>query len=196
MKKTLFIALVLIPGISLAEMPTRIGGFTLNTDIEQYQALLKTETTLPIRFMEAIKEVEVHGSSGFKSGYVAYGSCAAPGKIVRIKLKYRDSSKRFYEKLLKSYREKYGKPRWLGDPFHVVSTWKWSFGEGDERVDLYLQHNLSDKEEKFGNSVKLTMVNMVENEMHCFVEKNPDFRKPMKPVDQEATVSWEELLPQ
>ena len=196
MKKYLFSLLLLLPGLSQADMPTQVGGFVLNSDIDQYASQLKTETTLPIRFMEAIKEVEVKGSSGFKSGYVAYGSCAAPGKIVRVKLKYRDSGKGFYEKLLKSYKQKFGKPRWLGDPFHVVSTWKWSFREGAQKIDLYLQHNLSNKEEKFGNSVKLTMLNMVEDELNCFVEQNPDFRKSNQTFDKSAKASWEELLPQ
>ena len=196
MKKILLFAFFLVPGISLAEMPTRIGGFALNTDVEQYQDQLKPETTLPIRFMEAIKEVEIRHSPGFKSGYIAYGTCAAPGKIVRIKLKYQDRSKDFYEKLLESYRQKFGRPQWLGDPFHVVSTWKWSFGEGEQEVDLYLQHNLSDKDEKYGNSVKLTMVNMVEREMACFVKQNPDFRSDDSSVVKGAKVEWEDLLPQ
>lgn len=195
MKKILLITLLLVPGIAVAEMPTQVGGFVLNTDVERYQDRLKPETTLPIRFMEAIKEVETRHSPGFKSGYIAYGSCAAPGKIVRIKLKYEDGSKGFYEKLLDSYRDKFGKPQWLGDPFHVVSTWKWSFGEGEQKVDLYLQHNLSDKDEKFGNSVKLTMVNMVEQEMACFVKQNPDFRGDNPAVGKGARVKWEDLLP-
>ena len=198
MKKILLVLLLMLPGICGAqyELPTRIGGFVLNTDIEQYKDVLRGETTLPIRFMEALEEVEVRPRPGFKSGYIAYGTCAAPGKIVRIKLKYKDSSKKYYKKLLKAYRARFGKGKWLGDPFHVVSTWQWSFKEGDQQVNLYLQHNLSDTEEKFGNSVKLTMLNLVGEEIQCFTEKNPDYRATAgtEEVDHDAA-DWEDLIP-
>lgn len=176
-------------------MPSEIGGFELNTDIEQYRSFLKAETTLPIRFMEGISEVEIQKRPGFKSGYIAYGTCAAPGKVVRIKLKYKNPSKSFYEELLEAYQGKFGKAKWLGDPFHVISTWKWSFEEGGNRVDIYLQHNLSNAEEKLGNSVKMTMLNLVRDEINCFEVQNPDFRESIDPEDANKTISLEDLLP-
>jgi hypothetical protein len=195
MKKVLFITLLFVHQISIAQTPTQIGGFALNTDIEQYKSYLKPETTLPIRFMEALQEVETQQRPGFKSGYIAYGTCAAPGKIVRIKLKYKESSKKFYEKLLDGYREQFGKPKWLGDPFHVISTWKWSFKEGDNQVEMYLQHNLSNKEEKLGNSIKMTMVNLVEGEVDCFASKNPGFRQSNQEQIDNDSVEFKDLIP-
>ncbi len=195
MKKILFFSLLLVQSISYAQTPTGVGGFVLNTDVKQYKSELKAKTTLPIRFMEGISEVEIQPRPGFKSGYIAYGNCAAPGKVVRIKLKYKDSSKSYYEELLEAYRDKFGKPKWLGDPFHVVSTWKWSFKDGNNQVEIFLQHNLSDEDEKLGNSVKVTMLNMLIDELECFRGKNPDFRKsnPVKGAADKVTL--EDLIP-
>lgn len=189
----LFLCLV---DAAIAAPPLKLGGFTLDTDIEMYKGQVKTETTLPIRFMESLKELEIYPVPGFKSGYLAYGTCAAPGKIVRIKLKYRDSSKSMYEKLLEAYKERFGNAKWLGDPFHVISLWKWSFVEGDTQVDLYLQHNLSDADEKFGNSVKMTLVNRAREEIECFTAAHPDFRKKLdQQKGNDDEVEWEDLLP-
>ena len=195
MKNLLLISLLFVYSVSFAQTPAGIGGFTLNTDVKQFESILKAETTLPIRFMEGISEVEIQRRPGFKSGYIAYGNCAAPGKIVRIKLKYIDSSKDFYEDLLEAYKDKFGKPKWLGDPFHVISTWKWTFKDGADEIDIYLQHNLSNAEEKLGNSVKMTMLNLVRDEVKCFTEQNPDFRKSNLKKSSNNKVSLEELIP-
>lgn len=195
MRKIWFFTLLFVHSLSIAQTPGGIGGFELNTDVEQYRNFLKAETTLPIRFMEGINEVEIQQRPGFKSGYIAYGNCAAPGKVVRIKLKYKDSSKGFYEKLLEGYRDKFGKPQWLGDPFHVISTWRWSFKDGSNKVDIYLQHNLSNKEEKLGNSMKMTMLNLVKDELDCFAAKNPDFRKSKQDKSSNNSVLIEDLIP-
>ena len=182
-------------GVTAAQMPTQIGGFTLDTDMEQYQQLLKAETALPIRFMEGLKEVEIQRMPGFKSGYLAYGTCAKPGKVVRIKLKYDDSSKDFFEKLLQDHKKRFGKPKWLGDPFQAVLTWKWSLEDEQNQVDLYLQHNLSNKEEKFGNSLKLTMLNLMEDELSCFAAKNPNYRQSSSQNTDSEPVEWDNLIP-
>ena len=113
MKYSILFGLLLVSNISNAQTPTSIGGFELNTDVKQYKSFLKAETTLPIRFMEGISEVEIRRRPGFKSGYIAYGNCAEPGKIVRIKLKYKESSKDFFKELLEAYQDKFGKPKWL-----------------------------------------------------------------------------------
>jgi hypothetical protein len=196
MKYLLLFSLLLMSNASSAQTPTSVGGFVLNTDVKQYKSSLKAETTMPIRFMEGINEVEIQRRPGFKSGYIAYGNCAEPGKVVRVKLKYKESSKDFFKELLEAYEDKFGKPKWLGDPFHVVSTWKWSFEEGDNKVSIYLQHNLSNAEEKLGNSVKMTMTNLLEDEVECFAAENPDFRKASSQEGQSGSVGLEDLVPQ
>lgn len=194
-KPLLFLLLLLAQSTSFASTPTQVGGFVLNTDIADYELLIKSETTQPIRFNEALNEAETHRIPGFKSGYIAYGTCATPGKVVRIKLKYENSSKDFYEKLLETFEERFGKPKWLGDSFHVVSIWKWSFEENGTQVDLYLQHNLGKKDQKLGNSVKMTMQNLVKDELDCFEKKYPDFRQSNGAQIDENSLEWEDLLP-
>ena len=57
MKKILLILLLAFSFESVAqtEMPTQLGGFVLGSDVEQFQEGLRKKTTLPIRFMEALK---------------------------------------------------------------------------------------------------------------------------------------------
>jgi len=196
MKNLAILFVLFYSGLCSAQMPTQIAGIKLNVDINEYGDYIKPQTTLPIRFMEYLDEVELKSFEGFKSGYLAYGNCAHPGKLVRIKLKYKDSSKKFFEKLFKEYKSQLGKPdEWLGDSFHIVTAWKWSFSEGDNQVDLFLQHNLSDTDQKIGTAMKLTMNNLIEAEHKCFSEKYPDFRKVDNNIEQSEPDGWEGLVP-
>lgn len=196
MKKLYLILTLSFPGICIAQTPTQIGGISLGADIHDYDRYIKTQTTLPIRFMEYLDEVELDRLPGFKSGYLAYGNCAEPGKIVRIKLKYRDSSKAFFKELLQKVKDRFGKPdKWLGDPFHVITAWQWSFSENGQKVELYLQHNLSDEEQKLGNSIKLTLSNSILQEQSCFTENFPDYRKSTSKRKENHVVTWDDLIP-
>jgi hypothetical protein len=163
------------PGVCLAQVPHQVGGFTLGTNIADSKDRVKMETALPIRYNTFLHEVEIKPREGFKSGLIAYGTCAEPGRIVRIKLKYADSSKQFYEALLKHFKKKFGEPiEYRGDPFQVVIAWKWSFvDKNDKRISLTLMHNSRDEEEKMGNAVKLTLHNLIEKERRCFEKKQP-----------------------
>ena len=102
MKKILILAACAaflgIAGISLADdVPSQVAVFKLNSNIADVKDYVIMETALPIRYMENIEEVEIKPIEGLKSGLIAYATCSAPGHIVRIKLKYKDSSKKFYE---------------------------------------------------------------------------------------------------
>jgi hypothetical protein len=151
--------------------------------------------------MEGLVEVETQEMEGFKSGLIGYGTCASPGRIVRIKLKYADSTRKFYESLLALFKKRFGEPvEWRGDPFHVVIAWKWSFvDKGNNRISLLLQHNTKDEEEKMGNSVKLNMRNFVEDEYRCFEEKNRDSsgksKKGAQVKKQGVPIDWDVLIP-
>lgn len=196
MKKLLLILALSFTGVCYAQMPTQISGITLGTDIHDYDRYIKKQTTLPIRFMEYLDEVELDRLPGFKSGYLAFGNCAEPGKVVRIKLKYRDSSKAFFKELLEQCKDHFGKPdKWLGDPFHVITAWQWSFSDNGQQVELYLQHNLSDEEQKLGNSIKLTLTDSILREQSCFTEKFPEYRKSQTVEKESQPVTWEDLIP-
>ena len=146
------------------------------------------ETALPIRYMENIEEVEIKPIKGMKSGYIAYATCAAPGHIVRIKLKYTDSSKKFFDNLLKRTKKKYGEPDdYRGDPFHILIAWKWSFTDKEgNRISLTLQHNAQDTDEKKGNAVKLTMTNLIDEDQRCYKQKALDQREKLRQRDWKA----------
>lgn len=191
MKKiTLFFCLlVLVQSSVLAgeiRVPSRVGGFTLNTQIKDY-GVSSHENYL--------KEVIFIDLEGFRKGFITYGTCNKPGEILRIKLKYRDRSYEFFEQLLEKYQESFGeKPKFTGGAFGNVKSWKWSFtNDQGQRVTLVLQHNLKDSDESVGNMLKLTLPDLMNAERTCFNKKHP------QKSDKDATESetdWAKLIPQ
>lgn len=188
-------------GTCLADAPHQVGPFVLNHDIADYKDYVIMETALPIRHMENIEEVETKPIEGFKSGIIAYATCTAPGHIVRIKLKYTDSSKNFYDELLKQIKERFGEPsEYRGDPFHIIIAWKWSFVDKDNHsISLTFQHNTMDAEEKIGNTIKLTMIDLIEKDQQCYKEKELDQREKLRQRKWELVVpelkGWDRFLP-
>ena len=187
MKKILTLAacavLLGISGNGLADdAPTQIAVFKLNSNISDVKDYVIMETALPIRHMENIEEVEIKPIEGIKSGLIAYATCAAPGHIVRIKLKYKDASKKFYEGLLKRIKKKFGDPiEYRGDPFHILIGWKWSFiNKEGNRISMTLQHNSMDTQEKMGNAIKLTMTSLIEEDKRCYKIKALDQREKLR----------------
>lgn len=206
MKKRLLLVTILvffwIAGICLAgEAPHQVGMFVLNRDIADFKDFVIMETALPIRYMENIEEVEIKPIKGIKSGLIAYGTCSAPGHIVRIKLKYEDSSKRFFENLLKRIKQKFGDPdEYRGDPFGILIAWKWSsVDKDDNRISLTLQHNTQDGDEKVGNAVKLTMTNLIEEDQRCYSQKALDHREKLRQRDWKLVdpglTEWDLYMP-
>ena len=193
--------LFLFQGICLAETPHQVAGFTLGKDIADHKGKVKMETSIPIRYMAYINEVEISRIEGFKSGLIAYGTCDSPGRILRIKLKYADSSKKFYNFLLKRFKVRFGKPtEWRGDSFHVLTAWKWSFSDQENnRISMTLQNNTKDEEQKVGNSLKLTMTNLFEEERTCFERKERKAQeKPRKPNQGKGSQDpeyWDRFIP-
>ena len=192
------IFILIFSGICFAaEVPHAIAGFVLGNPIDDVKDRLLMSTDLPIRYRESLREVEIKPIKGFKSGLITYGTCRDPGQIIRIKLKYAESSKNFYETLLKRFKKRFGEPdEWQGDPFHIVLDWKWSFKDkGGNRISLHLQHNTKDVEEKIGNAVKLTSTTALEAEWKCQEEKTASIST-RKTEKQESPIDWENMIPQ
>ncbi len=195
------VLLLFVPGMTLAQAPHQVGGFVLNQDIKKVEDRVIMDTALPVRYAENIEEVEIKFTQGFKSGLIAYGTCDQPGNIVRIKLKYMDSSKKFYKKLLKQFKQRFGEPdEYRGDPFHVVDAWKWSFVNGDNHnISLILQHNIMDDREKKGNAVKLTNTTLIEKDHLCYKRKQLDYRERMRQREWKAVKpqnsGWDLFIP-
>lgn len=191
------ITLVLNGGYA-AEVPHELAGFVLGGEMNDYKDLLKLDTILPIRYFETLKEVEIKKIEGFKTGLITFGTCSEPWKVVRFKFKYADSSKKFYNKLLKRFKKRFGEPNeWRGDPFHIVLAWKWSFTDKDNnRISLILQHNTRDQEEKKGNSVKMTMWNLIEKEALCHEKKRAETgKKSPKTGRKSKKIDWNIFIP-
>ncbi len=189
------------PGLILAQAPHQVGGFVLGKHISEYKEFLKMDSMMPMRNRTFIHEVEVAELEGYKSGLIWVGNCADPGRIVRIKLKYIDSSRRFYNELLKRYKKGFGEPsEWRGDPFHIVIAWKWSFVDANNKtISLILQHNTKDEEEKIGNSVKLTIWDLINEEQRCAEQKSADMQKSSRKKERgekSKSIDWDRLIPQ
>jgi hypothetical protein len=205
MKKNVIISmavfLLLVPGMTLADAPNQVGGFVLNHNIKKFEDRVIMDTALPVRYAENIEEVEIKFTQGFKSGLIAYGTCDQPGHIVRIKLKYADSSKKFYKDLLKRFEKRFGEPdEYRGDPFKIVDAWKWSFvDQQNHRISLILQHNTKDEQEKMGNSVKLTNTSLMEKDLLCYKNKQLDYRERLRQREWKAVKPkksvWELFVP-
>ena len=183
----------------MAWVPHEAGGFTLGDNISDYKGKLRMDTSMPIRYMEWINEVEINPPDGFKSGLIWYGACASPGKIIRIMLKYTNSSKDFYDKLLSSCKERFGEPdEWRGDSFHIVIAWKWNLTDKKgNRIGLIVQHNIRDSDERKGNSIKLSMGNLMDDEAACYAKKHPESNgQPSEPVKKRLNdQDWDKLVP-
>ena len=171
----LIATLILFPGQGSADnAPHKIGGFALGEQIATFVDLVRMKSAMPIRDQQYLQIVEIGNLEGYKSGNIAFGNCARPGQIVRIKLKYEYSDKEFYNELLDQFKKKFGEPdEWRGDPFHVIVAWKWSFKDKDNnKISLILQYS-RDEDYKWGNSVKLTNNTLVEQERTCYQKKHP-----------------------
>lgn len=203
MKKIMILGVIcsitlLLKGGYAAEAPHELAGIVLGGELQDFKDFLKQETILPIRYFETLKEAEVKDIEGFKNGLVTFGTCTEPWRIVRIKFKYADSSKKFYDQLLKRFKERFGEPdEWRGDPFHIVLAWKWSFTDKDNNsISLILQHNTRDQEEKKGNSVKMTMWNLIEKETQCFEKRQALTQKDSSESSRKAKrIDWESFIP-
>jgi hypothetical protein len=160
--------------VSADKAPRQIAGLVLGEQIAMFVDLVRMKTATPLRDRKYLREVRIRATDGYRSGTVSFGNCNKPGQIVRIKLKYEYSDKKFYNELLDQFKKRFGEPdEWRGDPFHVIVAWKWSFTDKDNnKISLTLQHS-RDEDYKWGNSVKLANTTLLEQERTCYRKKHP-----------------------
>ena len=186
--------------VSADKAPQQIAGLVLGEQIATFVDLVQMETAIQLRDRKYLREVRIREIDGYRSGTVSFGNCNKPGQIVRIKLKYEYSDKKFYNELLDQFKKKFGEPdEWRGDPFHVIIAWKWSFTDEDNnKISLILQHS-RDEDYKWGNSVKFTNTTLLEQEQNCYRTKHPGKsgskkgklspkRKKLKPKDYQRFI--------
>lgn len=182
--------LIITPPVSANETPSEIGGFKLGEHITEYSG---------IEYSNYLKEVVVNDWYGFRKGIISYGTCAHPGQIVTMRMKYADPSKDFYNELLKKFKKKFGKPaEWNGDAFGIIYSWKWRFvDDNNRRVSLTLQHNLQNDSQNIGNMVKLSLPELVEEERLCFIrfcEENKSAEEQEK-IKERMQPDWDYMIP-
>ena len=166
----LLLWLFLATSVQAEVFPTSLGGIVLGDDISSIRDICRPHTDIPLAQERHLMEVQLvpHHAPGIRGGTVAYASCAEAGRIVRIKLKFDNDSREFFENLLRRYRQRFGKPlEWRGDPFQTVVSWKWSFQDASgEQVNLELTHS-RDEDYKTGNFVKMTLRSLWVRENAC-----------------------------
>jgi hypothetical protein len=184
-------SLLLVPlQTSAYVIPHEIAGIKLGTKIEEYP---------DFELSNYLKEMVVVDWHGFRKGIISYGICYAPDTIVKLQMKYEDSSKQFFDVLMRRYKEKFGAPaEWKGDSFGIKHIWKWRFKDENGRsVNMILEHNLQDINANIGNQVKLYYPEMLENERLCFLELCEEAGSPEKKARKEELKksSWDHLIP-
>ena len=194
----LLIVLVLMctPVSAATGPPLSIGGFEMGGYLTDHKDRVDMESLLPLRQNRYLHEVEILETDNFESGLIWIGNCADPGRIVRIKLKYADASRKFYEELLKRFKQRFGEPaEWRGDPFRIVIAWKWSITDtSGNRISMILQHNSRDTEESMGNSLKLTAWELVDAERQCWQDKTTQTKGKIE-VKKTGPPDWDQLIP-
>lgn len=193
MKKKLWIivswALIFWASPAAAEFPLHLGGFTLGDDISRYMDLVQMGTCREMSRTPYLVEGETMPRQGIKSGVISYGTCDKPNQIVRIKLKLKDSSKKFFNTLMDTYTDTFGPPgEYRGDPFQTMVAWKWSFTNADnDRISLILQHNKMVEDQKKGTAIKMTLTSQIEREKACYMKTRPKRDKPLPPKGKNLT---------
>ena len=168
------LSLCLLSGAAGAEVPKTVAGFSLGSNIEEYDQLCIDDTAVPMRDALFLTEVNIEPDlvPGVRGGSLSYGNCKHPGEIIVIKLKFHDRSEKFFEVLLDMYKDAFGKPdEWKGDAFHTIMSWQWNFEDDGERVELLLSHS-KDLEFRPGVSIKMTLRSSWLEEYECYEEGN------------------------
>ncbi len=172
-------------------VPTELAGFILGSPVTDYP---------DIEYSNYLKEVVVTNWHGFRKGLISYGVCDKPGTIVKLQMKYEDSSERFYKKLFATFKERFGEPTvWEGDSFGVLQKWKWKFTDDKGRdINLVLQHNSQDPNNNIGNQVKLYLPEQEERERSCFIQscELPENDEHRKRQEENSKFDWDMLIPQ
>ena len=181
---------LLLPQITIGAgditVPLEINGFKLGGSLKDYEFLKQRNY---------LKEVMVNDIGGFRRGVISFGNCERQGEVVKIKLKYKDDTHKFYKQLLKRFKKKFGNPEeFTGDAFGIVLSWKWRFRDKDNNyISLTLQHNKKNQEETMGSMVKLSMPDRIEAERKCFLNIC-ETEKIACPVNMMSD-DWDHLIP-
>ncbi|SFM67499.1 hypothetical protein [Thermodesulforhabdus norvegica] len=154
-----------------SRIPMSIAHFKLGEPIDKYAASINAGFPFHDADYPYLTHYEILPFEGFSGGFVATGNCTGSSKIVRIKLKYADSSEEFFQRIKKELEKRYGKPQvYRGDPFHVFVSWKWRFEDKKGKVVSMILEHYSGRGEEYasGTAIKLNYISEIRREESCF----------------------------
>lgn len=173
--------LVLACTAALAETPASLGGITLGEPAAKAKGRIKATKAQAVDGSPWVRRMPVAGDKYFSGGYVLVGTCAAPGAVTRIKMRYRDPSLDFFRKASGEMLSRYGDPtEYKGDLEGRTMGNKWAFTDARVRpVSLIVQRTEGeDPELGAGSTVKLTNWGMLEAERACWQERHGAAKTP------------------
>jgi hypothetical protein len=146
-----------------------MAGFTLGEQVETFAGRINADTHQPIWRQEHLKRVAIVPPPGFRSGYLTYGACHEPGRIVRMKINYEDGSLDLFERILEALEDRYGRGTWRGNAFGTLRTWKWSLTskDGDSISMILMNYRGEDDSFTSGNSIRLANRSAMNRERAC-----------------------------
>ena len=153
------------------KIPKGIAGFELNKDIREYSDRVRMEKGLVEIDYPYLTAYEILPFPGFRGGFLVVGNCTGSQKVLRIKLKYSNGTKKFFKRLKENIVRRFGDPiEYRGDPFHVFVAWKWRFVDSNgNAISLILQHYSGlDEEYAAGNSIKINFISGIKQERECY----------------------------
>jgi hypothetical protein len=169
------LVLVCAAGPARAETPTSLAGIALGEPVGKAKARVDTRKVREVEGAPWIKRMAVSGDKFFSGGYALVGTCAAPGTVVRVKMRYREPGLDFFRKVSGEMLARYGDPtQYKGDLEGRVMGNKWSFSDARLRpVSLIVQHTEGeDPELGAGSTVKLTNWGLLEAERACWQQRH------------------------
>jgi hypothetical protein len=195
----LVLGMLSYPGVALAETPHEVAGFRLGESIKKYENAIDKGTSVPMWQREYLSEVESKPIAGYKCVYLTYGTCDPNEPILRIKVKYERDDENFFDGLMTGFKKRFGEPsEYKGDVFRMVVAWKWTFTDKEgNQISMTLQRNNQDDEESpKGNSLKISMTNLVDRERRCYLKKHPELQKSRQGAGKSSSqIDIEQFIP-
>ncbi|MEF3698269.1 hypothetical protein [Desulfolutivibrio sp.] len=187
---------VLLSTTALAQSPppASLGGIDLGGDAARFGRYLHPGKAKPMEDAPSLSRRNIKPSGAFRGGYLLAGTCAFPGRVARIKLKYADDGEEFFRRLSGALMDRYGLPaEYKGDLEGQVLGNKWSFTNAQgESISLIVQHSDAEGlDHDKGNVIKLTNWALVDAERLCYEARRPKATPPPTP----APASLDGLLP-
>ena len=154
-----------------ATAPREIAGLALGADVKDLASRLDLTKAVPLWDKPYLTRANILPTKGFRTGYVLFGNCANPGKIVRIKLKYAEKSTSFFRTTGHTLTSRYGEPKPLmSDQGGLYLGMAWKFGTAKTGVTALLLEYAAgdDPEDAEGASIRLTDNTQLAVEQECY----------------------------